>query len=73
MRVVSLGDVFLAGVMLKGAMKVVEDQKTKARLWRETDTVYYKGGVSAPDYCVLKFTAGSGHLYLNFTATDFAI
>ncbi len=61
------------GVMLKGTMEVLEDCKNKKMLWLETDTVYYKGGLSDPDYCVLKFTASSGRLYRNFSATDFRI
>lgn len=61
------------GLMLRGTMEVLEDQKTKAMLWQETDTVYYKGGVSDPNYCALRFTACSGRLYRNFTATDFEI
>ena len=61
------------GVMLKGTMEVLEDLKNKKMLWLETDTVYYKGGLSDPDYCVLKFTASSARLYRNFAATDFGI
>ena len=51
------------GVMLKGKMKVLTDQKTKDMIWRKGDTIFYKGGVTDPDYCVLKFTAESGRFY----------
>ena len=42
------------GVMLKGKMEVMTDQKTKNMLWRRGDTIFYKKGVTDPDYCVLK-------------------
>ena len=48
------------GVMLKGKMEVLTDQNTKDMIWRKGDTMFYKGGVTDPDYCVLKFTAESG-------------
>ena len=40
---------------------------------REGDTMYYKEGVTDPDYCVLKFTAVSGRYYNNFKSEDFVI
>ena len=61
------------GVMLKGTVEVLEDPKSKKMLWLETDTVYYKGDLSDPEYCVLRFTAIAGRLYRDFRATDFAI
>ena len=51
------------GVMLKGTMRVLTDPETKKRLWRTGDTLFYKGGVTDPDYCVLQFTASSGRYY----------
>ena len=48
------------GVMLKGRMEVLTDQATKDMIWRRGDTLFYKGGVTGPDYCVLRFTAESG-------------
>lgn len=51
------------GVMLKGKMEVLTDPKTKEMIWRFGDTVYYKQGVTDPDYCVLKFTAECGRYY----------
>ena len=44
-------------VMLKGTMEVLTDQDSKNMIWREGDTQYYPGGVTDPNYCVLKFTA----------------
>jgi len=61
------------GVMLKGKMEVLTDQKTKNMIWRKGDTVFYKKGVTDPDYCVLKFTATSGRYYCNLRTEDFDI
>ena len=61
------------GVMLKGTMEVLTDQKTKDLLWRRGDTLFYKGGVTDPDYCVLKFSAESGRVYRDLKAESFSI
>lgn len=45
------------GIMLTGTMEVLQDDAIKREIWRTGDTIYYKQGVSDPDYCVLKFTA----------------
>lgn len=64
---------FFRGVMLKGNIEVLEDQKTKDMIWQDGDTMYYKGGVTDPDYCVLKFTAISVRYYSNFKSQDIKI
>jgi general stress protein 26 len=64
---------FFRGVMLKGKMEVMEDQKTKDEIWLDGDTIYYPKGVTDPDYCVLKFTAETGRLYQNFESENFKI
>ncbi len=64
---------FYRGVMLKGTMEVLEDAASKEMIWQEGDTMYYPGGVTDPDYCVLKFTAQSGRYYSNFSSEDFEI
>ncbi|MBQ8904058.1 MAG: pyridoxamine 5'-phosphate oxidase family protein [Oscillospiraceae bacterium] len=61
------------GVMLVGKMEVLTDQETKNMIWRKGDTIFYKGGVTAPDYCVLKFTAQSGRYYCDLKTEDFEI
>jgi len=61
------------GVMLIGKMEVLTDQKTKDMLWRNGDTIFYKGGKTDPDYCVLKFTAESGRYYCDLKSEDFKI
>lgn len=61
------------GLMLKGYMEVLEDPKSKNMIWQETDTQYYKVGVTDPDYCVLKFTAKSARLYRNLQSYEFSV
>jgi len=64
---------FFRGVMLKGTMEVLEDAATKEMIWQDGDTMYYPGGVTDLDYCVLKFTAQGGRYYANFNSEDFAV
>jgi len=64
---------FFRGVMLRGTMEVLTDPASKERIWREGDTMYYKEGVTDPDYCVLRFTATSGRYYSNFSTQEFDI
>lgn len=61
------------GVMLKGKMEVLTDQETKDMIWRKGDTMFYKGGVTDPDYCVLKFTAECGRYYCDLKTEDFEV
>ena len=61
------------GVMLKGKMEVLTDQETKDMIWRKGDTMFYKGGVTDPDYCVLKFTAENGRYYCDLKTESFTI
>ena len=61
------------GVMLKGKMEVLTDQKSKNMIWKKFDTMFYKGGVTDPDYCVLKFSATSGRYYCDLRTESFDI
>ena len=61
------------GVMLKGTMDVLTDQATRNIIWRKGDTVFYKKGVTDPDYCVLKFTAETGRHYCDLKTEDFSV
>jgi len=61
------------GVMLKGKMEVLTDQKTKEMIWRRGDTMFYKKGVTDPDYCVLKFTAETGRYYCDLKTENFEV
>ncbi|MDR0373888.1 MAG: pyridoxamine 5'-phosphate oxidase family protein [Nitrososphaerota archaeon] len=61
------------GVQLIGTMKVLEDTVSKELIWREGDMMYYPGGVTDPDYCVLKFTTQRGRYYANFNSEDFEV
>lgn len=61
------------GVMLKGKMEVLTDQETKNMVWKKGDTMFYKKGVTDPDYCVLKFTATNGRYYCDLKTESFDI
>ena len=61
------------GVMLKGKMEVLTDQETKNMIWKKGDTIFYKKGVTDPDYCALKFTATSGRFYCDLKTENFEI
>ncbi len=64
---------FFRGVMLRGTMEVLTDSASKEMIWREGDTMYYPGGVTDPDYCVLRFTAVSGRYYHDFHSEEFEV
>lgn len=64
---------FFRGVMLIGRMEVLEDSASKEMIWRDGDTMYYPGGVTDTDYCVLKFIAESGRYYAKFHSETFEI
>ena len=57
---------FFRGVSLSGTVEVLESAEAKERIWRKGDIMYYHGGVTDPDYCVLKFTAVRGALLQQF-------
>ena len=60
-------------IMLRGTMQVLTDAKTKEMIWRDGDTEYYPGGVTDPNYCVLKFTATDGRFYSDYYPRSFVI
>lgn len=62
------------GVMLTGTMEALHDEAIKKEIWRTGDTMFYKKGVTDPDYCVLRFTAHKVRHYcdLKSESLDFA-
>ncbi len=61
------------GVMLTGTMEVLQDNETKKEIWQTGDTIFYKQGVTDPDYCVLRFTAIKGRHYSDLKTEDFTM
>lgn len=59
------------GIMLIGNMEVLQDLKIKEEIWQPGDILYYPGGVTDPDYCVLKFTALKGRQYCDLKTENF--
>ena len=53
--------------------KYMTDKETKNMIWKKGDTMFYKKGVTDPDYCVLKFTATSGRYYCDLKTESFEI
>ncbi len=64
---------FFRGVALQGMVEVLEDAVHKEMIWQDGDIMYYPGGVTDPDYCVLRFTAEIGRFYSNFKSVDFLV
>lgn len=54
------------GVSIIGEMEVCTDQPTKDMIWRFGDKIFYKQGVTDPDYCVLRFSCKSARYYCDF-------
>jgi general stress protein 26 len=67
------GLIHYEGIMLKGTMEVLIDERIKKELWKIGDKMFYSEGVSDPDYCVLKFTAKEGRYYCNLKTESFPI
>ena len=61
------------GMMLRGTMEVLTDAASKEMIWYNGDEQYYPGGVTDPNYCVLKFTATDGRFYSDFYPRSFVI
>ena len=61
------------GLMLTGTMEVLQDEEIKREIWEAGDIMYYRQGVTDPDYCVLKFTAVKGRYYSNFKSESFHV
>ena len=61
------------GIMLIGTMEVLQDNEIKKEIWQAGDSMYYKQGVTDPDYCVLKFTAVKGRHYCDLKTESFLI
>ena len=58
------------GVSFIGNMQVCTEQSVKDMIWRFGDTLFYKKGVTDPDYCVLKFTVDKARYYCDFKIED---
>ncbi len=61
------------GLMLTGTMEVLRDDNIKREIWCTGDTIYYRKGVTDPDYCVLKFTALKGRHYCDLKTESFPV
>ncbi len=67
------GKIKYQGVTMIGEMQVCTDQATKEEIWRFTDRLIYKKGVTDPDYCVLKFKGISAEYYCDLKIKQIAL
>lgn len=67
------GAVKYEGLMLVGTMEVLEDPSVKKEIWRTGDKLFYRKGVTDPDYCVLRFTAHEGRYYTDPKTERFSL
>jgi general stress protein 26 len=67
------GKIKYQGVTMIGEMQVCTDQATKEEIWRFTDKLIYKKGVTDPDYCVLKFKGISAEYYCDLKIEQIAL
>lgn len=67
------GKIKYQGVTMIGEMQVCTDQATKEEIWRFTDRLIYKKGVTDPDYCVLKFKGISAEYYCDLKIEQIAL
>ena len=61
------------GVMLSGTIEIINDMELKKSHWKPMMKSVYKGGVTDPDYCILKFTAHKGRYYCLYESEDFTL
>lgn len=61
------------GMMLTGTVEVLQDEEIKKEIWQIGDRMYYRKGVTDPDYCVLKFTAAKGRYYCDLKTESFTL
>lgn len=61
---------FFRGILIRGTVEILEDQKSKDMIWQEGDEIYYSKGKTDPDYCVIKFNSVSARYYSNFKSED---
>ena len=60
------------GVCLFGEMEVCTDQPTKDAIWRSGDQMFYKQGVTDPDYCVLRLKCTAAECYCDLKTETIA-
>lgn len=59
--------------MLTGTMEILMDTEIKKEIWQTGDSMFYKQGVTDPDYCVLKFTSIGGRHYCDLKSESFSM
>lgn len=52
-------------IMLTGEVEIRTDRATREAMWQDWFINHYPGGVDDPQYCILKFTAREGMLWID--------
>ncbi|NMA06729.1 MAG: pyridoxamine 5'-phosphate oxidase family protein [Ruminococcaceae bacterium] len=61
------------GVLLVGNAEIITDTDVKEMLWEKKDLKIFAGGVTDPDYCVLKFTCINGRIFSKRDSQNFVV
>lgn len=61
------------GLMLIGSAQILQDKKSRERLWKEGDEKYYTKGISDPDYSIIRFIANWGRYYHSLKHASFEL
>jgi general stress protein 26 len=61
------------GLMLVGILNVLQDTKSRQRLWRPGFEMYYLLGVDDPDYSVFCFTTAWANFYHGLSNLTFEV
>ena len=55
----------LYNITLVGTAEILTDQETKIKYWLDWFSHVYEGGITDPNYCVVKFTTKRVSMYIN--------
>lgn len=60
-------------ITLVGEAKILTDQETKSRYWKDSFMKHYHGGETDPNYCIIKFVAKRASLWVDNESEEFII
>ena len=61
------------GITLVGSVQIVDDMNIKKALWLDWFIDHFPGGMTDPNYCVLKFDTKQGVLWIDNVFEEFSI
>lgn len=63
----------LYNITLVGTAEILTDQETKSKYWLDWFAHVYEGGITDPNYCVVKFTTKRVSLYIDHEDAEFTL